>query len=47
MSALWIEYEDDDENDGAARWGDITDAQIDDILAYAQKVIGRPSDTVA
>lgn len=48
---LWIEFNTDDPNgpdgeDGAARWGQATVEQIDQILEFAEKLLGKP-DTIA
>lgn len=49
LPALWIEWTDESSEDGAARWGwdngNITDAQIDAIVAFAVGVLGEP-DTI-
>lgn len=39
---LWIEYTDASGYHGAARWGGLTDAQIDATLAAAVATIGEP-----
>jgi hypothetical protein len=47
MSALWIEFDASDDS-GSVRWGNpVTDEQIDLIVTYAEKVIGRTPETVA
>lgn len=48
MAQLWIEYTDEDGNEGAARWGGgMTDEQIDKVIAFAIEVLGRGPDTLA
>ena len=43
---MWIEFTESDGHEGAARWGDATDEQIDKVLAFAEQQLGKP-DTLA
>jgi hypothetical protein len=43
---LWIECTDNTEEDYSARWGSLTDEQMDRIMAFAVEVAGEP-DTIA
>lgn len=42
MPMLWIEYTDDDGDTGSARWGSVSVAQIDAVLAKAVAIAGEP-----
>lgn len=43
---LWIEATSADGEESSARWGNLTDDQIDAVLAKVEEILGRP-DTVA
>lgn len=42
MGQLWIEYTGSDGDEGSARWGNVTDEQIDTILAATVAALGQP-----
>lgn len=40
---LWIEWTDENElNSGSARWGDLTDEQLDQATEAVKGVLGEP-----
>lgn len=45
MGQLWIEGAGNDGEAFSARWGEVTDEQIDTITDYIESVLGR-ADTV-
>ena len=45
MAQIWIQFTEDDGSEGSARWGDITEEQIDRILAAATTWLGAPNTT--
>lgn len=43
MAKMWIEYDStSDGENGSARWGSVTDEQLDSVLAFARKLCGEP-----
>jgi len=48
MPQIWIEWTDEDGDEGGARWGDpLPESHIDAVIAAATDIIGRGPDTVA
>jgi len=47
VALMWIEYDDGTADGcGGARWHKVTDEQLDAVLAFAEKLCGKP-DTLA
>jgi len=43
--ALWIEWDDESGESGSARWGNVSDEVLDDVLKLVKYILGNP-DTV-
>lgn len=46
MATLEINWDSLEDGDGSARWGDLTDEQLDAVMEAAESVLGKP-DTLA
>jgi hypothetical protein len=43
MAKMWIEYDStSDGENGSARWGSVTDEQLDTVIGFARKLCGEP-----